>query len=107
VTQLTAGNPNPRHNGRNIRHWNCAMKPETPLKLNSIAFAILWTVWMVWWSGVFNPVNIGIMSAGGVLTAWLWFLAMRWYFRRIGLLPKVERALTPSDSRHPPSRSIR
>jgi len=65
------------------------MHPETPLKLSSILFAILWTVWMVWWSGVFSLVNIGIMAACGVLAAWLWFLAMRWYFRRIGLFPKA------------------
>jgi hypothetical protein len=64
------------------------MNPVTPLKLSSIAFAILWTVWMVWWSGVFNIVNIGIMSVCGALAAWLWFLGMRWYFRRIGLLPR-------------------
>ena len=64
------------------------MKPETPLKLSSIGFAILWTAWMVWWSGVFNLVNIGILTACGALAAWLWFLTMRWYFRRIGLLPR-------------------
>jgi hypothetical protein len=66
-----------------------AVHPETPLKLSSIAFAVLWTAWMVWWSGVFSAVNIGIMAVCGVLAAWLWFLAMRWYFRRIGLLPKA------------------
>ena len=64
------------------------MHPETPLKLSAIVFALLWTAWMVWWSGSFSAVNIGITSAGGVLAAWLWFLGMRWYFRRIGLLPK-------------------
>ena len=64
------------------------MKPETPLKLSSIGFAILWTAWMVWWSGIFSPVHIGIMTACGALVAWVWFRAMRWYFRRIGLLPR-------------------
>jgi hypothetical protein len=63
-----------------FRHWSCAVKPETPLKLSSIGFAILWTAWMVWWSGVFNLVNVGILTACGALAAWLWFLAMRWYF---------------------------
>jgi hypothetical protein len=52
------------------------MNPVTPLKLSSIAFAILWTVWMVWWSGVFSAVNIGVMTACGALAAWLWFLGM-------------------------------
>ena len=36
------------------------MNPETPLKLSSIVFAVLWTAWMVWWSGAFSAVNIGI-----------------------------------------------
>ncbi|MCP4617286.1 MAG: hypothetical protein GY844_12745 [Bradyrhizobium sp.] len=65
------------------------MNSETHLKLGSIGFAVLWTAGMVWWSGVFNPVNIAILIACGALGAWLWFLAMRWYFRRIGLLPKA------------------
>jgi hypothetical protein len=86
--QLTAGNRLPGHNGNN-RHWSRAMHPETPLKLSSVAFAILWTAWMIWSSGEFSAVNIGIMSACGALAAWLWFVAMRWYFRRIGLLPKA------------------
>jgi len=64
------------------------MHPETPLKLSSIAFAILWTAWMVWSSDVFNAVNIGILTACGALGGWLWFLGMRWYFRRRGLLPR-------------------
>ena len=65
------------------------MHPETPLKLSSIMFAVLWTAWMVWMSGVFSAVNVGILTACGALAAWLWFLAMRWYFRRVGLLPRA------------------
>lgn len=64
------------------------MKLETPLKVTSIGFAVLWTAWMVWWSGVFSLINIGIMTACGALAAWLWYLGMGWYFRRIGLLPR-------------------
>ena len=65
------------------------MNPETPLKLSSIGFAILWTAWMVWSSGEFNLVNIGILTVCGALAGWLWFLGMRWFFRRIGRLPKA------------------
>lgn len=65
------------------------MHPETPLKLSSIAFAIFWTAWMVWWSDEFSAVNIGILTACGALGGWLWFLGMRWYFRRKGLLPRT------------------
>lgn len=65
------------------------MNPAMPLKLSSMAFAVLWTGWMILCSGVFDFVNIGVLTACGVLAAWLWFLAMRWYFRRIGRLPRV------------------
>jgi hypothetical protein len=65
------------------------MHPETPLKLSSVGFAILWTAWMVWWSGEFDLGNIVIVTACGALAGWLWFLGMRWYFRRRGLLPKA------------------
>jgi hypothetical protein len=72
-----------------FRHWSCAVHPETPLKLSSIGFAILWTAWMIWWSGEFDLGNIGILTACGALVGWLWFLGMRWFFRRRGLLPKA------------------
>ena len=65
------------------------MNPVTPLKLSSVLFAILWAVWMIWWSGNFGIVNIVIFTIGGAIAGWLWFLAMRWYFRRTGLLPKA------------------
>src|SRR5215813_2870272 len=56
-------------------HWSYVMKPDTPLKLSSIAFAILWTAWMVWWSDVFSVVNIGMLAVSGAVAAWLCFLA--------------------------------
>lgn len=64
------------------------MHPETPLKLSSAAFGLIWTIWMVWWSGDFSPIHIGILAVCGALAGWLWFRGMRWYFRRIGLLPR-------------------
>ncbi|MFO1110321.1 MAG: hypothetical protein U1E61_14130 [Bradyrhizobium sp.] len=65
------------------------MKPVLPLKLGSIAFAILWSAWMVWWSGNFGMVNVIMLTVSGGVAAVIWFFAMRWYFRRIGLLPKA------------------
>jgi len=41
------------------------MKPTVPMKLCSIAFAVLWVSWMVWWSGIYQPANIIILSVGG------------------------------------------
>ena len=64
------------------------MNPDTPLKLSSIAFAVLWAAWMVWSSGI-TLVNVAIFAVVGALAGWLWFLGMRWFFRRIGRLPKA------------------
>ena len=61
----------------------------TRLKLSSLLFAVLWTVFMIVWSGDFAIVNIVFMTLAGSIAAWLWFLAMRWYFRRIGLFPRA------------------
>jgi hypothetical protein len=66
------------------------MKPTTPLKLSAIAFAVFWTGWMIWSSGSFERVNAVILSIGGALAGYLWYLGMRWWFRRIGLLPHSE-----------------
>ena len=70
------------------------MKPTTPLKLSAIAFAVLWTGWMIWSSGSFERANAVILSIGGAVAGYLWYLAMRWWFRRSGLLP---------DDKNPPA----
>jgi hypothetical protein len=70
-------------------HWSCAMNPANTLKFSSALFAVLWAGWMVWWSGDFAVVNIVILTVCGAIAGWLWFLAMRWYFRRSGLLPRA------------------
>ena len=54
-----------------------------PLKLGACIFAVLWTAWMIWWSGSFDRVNIAMMSVCGAGVGYLWYLAMRWYFRRM------------------------
>jgi len=64
------------------------MHPDTFLKLDSIAFAVLWAGWMIWSSG-FTLVNVATFAVAGALAGWLWFLGMRWFFRRIGRLPKA------------------
>jgi hypothetical protein len=66
------------------------MKPATPLKLSAIAFAVLWTGWMIWSSGSFERVNAVILSIGGALVGYLWYRLMRWWFQRTGLLPHDE-----------------
>ena len=44
---------------------NSITNPVTSLKWSSIAFAVLWTGWMVWWSGDFAPANIIILTICG------------------------------------------
>ena len=54
------------------------------LKIASIAFAIIWTCGMILWSGSFELASIIILTAGGCLGGTLWYVGMRWFFRRLG-----------------------
>ena len=63
------------------------MNPTTPLKLSAVAFAVLWTVGMVWWSGDFDRVNTIIMTICGIAAGYAWYRAMLWQSRRRGTLP--------------------
>jgi hypothetical protein len=64
------------------------MKPTTPLKLSAIAFTVLWCGWMLWWSGTYDRASVIILAICGAVAGYLWYLAMRWWFRRISLLPR-------------------
>jgi ABC-type Co2+ transport system permease subunit len=68
------------------------MKPTTPLKLCSIAFAVLWTGWMLWASGPIDRANVIIMSVCGAFAGWAWYYAMRFVFQLIHLLPPNDRS---------------
>ena len=61
------------------------MKPTTPLLLSAIAFALLWSGWMVLLSD--EPSTLGITLICGSAAGWLWYRIMRWCFRRMRLLP--------------------
>ena len=63
------------------------MKPTTPLKLSAIAFTVLWSGWMSWWSGSYDPANIIILSVCGAIAGYICYRAMHWSFRRMSLLP--------------------
>ena len=63
------------------------MKPTTPLKLSAIAFTVLWSGWMLWSSGSYEPANIIILAVCGSVAGYLWYRIMRWCFRRMNLLP--------------------
>jgi hypothetical protein len=66
------------------------MNPTTPLKMSAIAFTILWTGWMLWWSGSFDHVNVIMLTVCGIAVGYGWYRAMRWHFRRRGLLSRNE-----------------
>jgi hypothetical protein len=60
------------------------------LKWSSVAFTVLWTGWMIWWSGDYDAANIIILTICGSIAGYFWFLAMRWQFRRRGMLPRQD-----------------
>jgi hypothetical protein len=59
------------------------MTGSTPLKLGAVAFAVLWTLWMMWRSGPLDRVNIAMLTICGALAGYLWYLAMRFVFGRL------------------------
>ena len=64
------------------------LKSRLILKFGAVIFAILWTAWMVCWSGSDDGVNVVILGLCGTAVGYGWYRAMRWQFRRKGLLPQ-------------------
>jgi hypothetical protein len=71
-----------RHQDREVV---MTLSPSAPLKLGAFVFALLWTAWMIWWSGSLDRVNIVMMSICGAAVGYFWYRGMRWYFRRMRL----------------------
>jgi formate hydrogenlyase subunit 3/multisubunit Na+/H+ antiporter MnhD subunit len=61
------------------------VSPSTPLKLGAVAFAVLLTLWMLWWSGSLDRVNVAMLTICGAAAGYLWYLAMRWLLARVRL----------------------
>jgi hypothetical protein len=59
-----------------------ATSSSKPLKLGAVAIAVLWTLWMLSWSGSFDRVNVVLLSACGAVVGYAWYFAMRWQLRR-------------------------
>ena len=57
------------------------MTPHNSLVYASIAFAVLWTLGMIWWTGT-ETANIVILSIAGAIAGVLWFYGMRWWQHR-------------------------
>ena len=54
------------------------MSPQRRLVLASVIFAVLWTLGMIWWTGVEIP-NVSGFSISGAVAGVLWYFAMRWW----------------------------
>jgi xanthine/uracil permease len=44
--------------------------------LSALAFAVFWTVFMVWWSGDYGIANIVILAVCGLIVGAVWAWAM-------------------------------
>ena len=71
------------------------MNPTITLKLSAIAFTVLWSGWTLWSSGDYAPANIIILAICGSVVGYLWYRAMRWCLRLMGLLPNTGAGATP------------
>jgi len=61
-----------------------------PLKAGAIVLTLLWTAWIMWWSGSFSIASMVILTFCGAAVGYLWYRAMRWQFERMGMLPQHE-----------------
>ena len=52
-------------------------KANRSLKRGTTVAAILWTCWMIWWSGSLAPADIIILSICGAVFGYVWYVAMR------------------------------
>ena len=73
------------------------MTPVARLKLSAVVFALSWTGWMVWWSGIYEPANIMILTICGTGVGYLWYRGMRSRFDRRGLLPRSSTSARPAN----------
>lgn len=62
------------------------MTRDTRLVVGSVAFAVLWTLAMIWWTGA-ETANIVILAISGAVAGVLWYFAMRWWMGRLEKRP--------------------
>jgi hypothetical protein len=65
-------------------------RPLLPLRAGAIVFTLLWTAWLMWWSGSFSSAHAVILALCGAAAGYFWYRAMRWQFERMGMLPRRE-----------------
>jgi hypothetical protein len=83
VMHLTVRSDGGRHDGAMLfQGRRAAMYPSARLKLSAVVFAVLWTGWMLWWSGSFDRVNVIMLAICGAVAGYAWYRAMRWQLPR-------------------------
>jgi hypothetical protein len=83
VMHLTVRSDGGRHDGAmRFQAWRTAMYPTIRLKLSAVVFTVLWTGWMLWWSGSFDRGNVIMLAISGGVTGYAWYRAMRWQLPR-------------------------
>jgi hypothetical protein len=65
-----------------------SLDPSKTLKWSGLASAVLWGGGMIWWNGSYDPAAIVIFSIGGALFGLCWYLAMRFIFAGMKMLPR-------------------
>jgi len=65
-------------------------RPLLPLKAGAVTFTVLWTAWMMWWSGSYSSASLFVLTLLGTLVGYLWYRAMLWQFERMGMLPRKD-----------------
>lgn len=53
------------------------MNPKNTLVLSAIAFAVLWTAFMLWWNAPIDTAMVVILAISGAVAGVLWYWAMR------------------------------
>lgn len=61
-----------------------------PLRAGAVAFTVLWTAWMMWWTGAYSSANLVVLTVLGTVAGYLWYRAMCWQFERMGMLPRSD-----------------
>lgn len=67
-------------------------RPILSLRAGAIIFTVLWTAWMMWWSGSNDAAGVVILTVCGAVVGYLWYRAMRWQFERMGMLPRRDES---------------
>jgi hypothetical protein len=70
--------------------WRHAMKPSTSLKLGAAVFAVLWTAYVAWWSGAFDPLSIVMLTLYGGLAGYCWYHVMRLGLKLLEAVARTE-----------------